>query len=339
MKLFNVDIHISIIHDIKTLFKEMGHQVDSWCMSGHTWVNGEERIETEIVNSRNFLNIDQSMCDKFYEEYKNLLDDYDGFIHSYPPAFSALFEKWDKPIYTIACTRYEFPCGSGPYANTDRLKWLNDKLISGNKNGQIKFIANNLYDKKYCETYCGGEWKHIPSICKYVEHVTCSGINNKIIIWDRNRDGLRETFYNPKIYHQFNISQVYDRYKLNEYCGIIHLPYNISIMSAFEHYAMGIPMFVPSYELLTRWKKEGRDVLGELEFPNNLNHNLQDEWIRLADWYDEENMPHVIFFDSIEQLHQKINIFDRAETTSNMKNFYFKKKNKIKKMWTEALEC
>jgi len=337
MKLFNVDVHISIIHDIKTLFKEMGHQVDSWCMSGHTWVNGEEKIETEIVNSRNFMDIDQTMCDRFYDEYKNLLKDYDGFIHSYPPAFSVLFEKWDKPIYTIACTRYEFPCGSGPKASSSRLKWLNEKLLQGNKNGQINFIANNLYDKKYCEHYCGGEWEHIPSICKYVEHITCNGINEKIIIWDRNRDDLRNKLLHPRVDSRFNISQVYDRNKLNEYSGIIHIPYNISIMSAFEHYAMGIPMFVPSCELLLRWKREGKSVLTELEFNNNYNLNLNDDWISLADWYDKENMPHVVLFDNIDHLHEILNDFEGGEITRNMKNFYFKKKNKIKKMWQEML--
>lgn len=337
MKLFNIDMHISIVHDVKTLLPEIGHEVESCCMSGHTWVNKENRCVTEIIHPGNFTMIDQQMCDRFYEKYKDALNHFDGFIHSYPPAFAALFEKFNKPIYTIACTRYEFPCGSGEQATPHKLKWLNEKLMSGYKNGQIKFIANNLYDKKYCEHYCGGEWKFIPSICKYVEHLTCNGSNRQIIMWDRNRDGLREELNHSKINQKFTTSQVYDRTQLINYAGIVHIPYNISIMSAFEHYAMGIPMFVPSYDLLIKWKNEGRNVLSELEFVNNLNSSPNDEWIKLADWYDTNNMPGVMLFESISHLHHLIDTYDREMVTKTMKDFYLTKKEKTLSLWKETI--
>lgn len=338
MKLFNIDMHISIVHDVKTLFPEFGHSVDSCCMSGHTWVNGEAQCRTEIIHPGNFTLIDQKMCDDFYEKYKSHLDEYDGFIHSYPPAFAALFEKWNKPIYTIACTRYEFPCGSGEQRNPLRLKWLNEKLLDGYKNGQIKLIANNLYDKKYCEEFCGGEWKYIPSICKYVEHLRCNGSNGKLIMWDRNRDGLRRELEHPILDSKFTTSQVYDRNQLVNYKGIIHIPYNISIMSAFEHYAMGIPMFVPSFNLLMKWKQEGRHVLSELEFVMNLNSPPKDEWIQLADWYDTDNMPGVMLFDNIEHLHELIGSYDQESVTKSMKDFYQIKKEKVISLWKDTIQ-
>ena len=337
MKYFNVDMHISIVHDVKTLFPEMGHNIDSCCMSGHTWVNQESQCQTEIINPQNWFHINDEMCDRFYKKYKEQLKDYDGFIHSYPPAFAALFEKFDKPIYTIACTRYEYPCGSGMQGSLDRLHWLNEKLMTGYKSGQIKFIANNLYDKKYCEEFVGGEWKFIPSICSYVSHLRCTGEVGKILIWDRNRDGLRSSLNHEMIEQKFNISQVYDRNKIPNYSGIIHIPYNISIMSAFEHYAMGVPMFVPSYDLLTKWKNEGRHVLSELEFENNLNKPVKDEWIKLADWYDKDNMPGVMLFDSVEHLYELINTYDREEVTSTMKNSYDDKKRRVISLWEETL--
>lgn len=331
-------MHISIVHDVKTLLPEIGHEVESCCMSGHTWVNKENQCATEIIHPGNFRYIDQQMCDKFYEKYKDVLSGFDGFIHSYPPAFAALFEKFNKPIYTIACTRYEYPCGSGEEGSINRLKWLNEKLMSGYKNGQIKFIANNLYDKKYSEEYCGGEWKFIPSICKYVEHLTCNGSNDQIIMWDRNRDGLRNELSHSKINLKFTTSQVYDRTQLINYAGIVHIPYNISIMSAFEHYAMGIPMFVPSYDLLMKWKKTGRSVLTELEFVSNLNSPPKDEWIKLADWYDNTNMPGVMLFDSVEHLHELIDTYDREKITKTMKDFYKIKKEKVLSLWKETIK-
>lgn len=337
MKLFNIDMHISIIHDIKTLFAELGHHVESYCMSGHTWVNNEPQRATEVIHPGNFTAIDQDMCDRFYARYKEMLEEYDGFIHSYPPAFAMLFTRWNKPIYTIACTRYEYPCGSGGSHSRERLRWLNEGLIRGYKEGQIILIANNLYDKRYCEQFCGGEWKFIPSICRYIEHLTCNGSNGKFIVWERNRDGLKRDFTHPRVDHKFSMSQPYDRTTLVNYAGIIHIPYNISIMSAFEHYAMGIPMFVPSYDLLMSWKRQGRDVLSELQFPGNLNTPLSDEWVRLADWYDTDNMPGVMLFDSVKHLHELLDSHDRVKVTEQMKKFHAAKKIKVVTMWRETL--
>ena len=338
MKYFNLDMHISIAHDVKTLLPHLGHQVDSVCMSGHTWVNGERQGTTEIVSPGNYANIDQEMCDRFYSRYRFDLDEYDGFIHSYPPAFAMLFEKWNKPIYTIACTRYEFPCGSGNNGSVERLRWLNDGLIQGYKSGQIKLIANNLYDKHYAENFCGGEWTFIPSICCYLEDLTCHGDMKSILIWDRNRDGLRREIRHPRVHQRFSISEVYDRRSLVQHSGIVHIPYNVSIMSAFEHYAMGIPMFVPSPSLLMKWVAEGRDVLNEVSFPHNLNRGMQLEWIKLADWYDTNNMPFVCQFNSFPELYDLLDSQDRPVVTKLMKDFYLEKKQRVLATWREVLK-
>jgi hypothetical protein len=337
--LFNIDMHISIVHDVKNLLPEIGYEIDSCCMSGHTWVNKEKQGTTDVVNPSNWLGIDQKMCDEFYERYRNELSHYDGFIHSYPPAFAALFEKFEKPIYTIACTRYDYPCGSGESAAQDRLEWLNHKIIRGYKSGQITLIANNLYDKKYCEEFCGGEWKFIPSICTYIHDNKCTGETGSVVLWDRNNDGLRDDFLkHPKINNDFTMTRPYDRSKLSGLSGVVHIPYNISVMSSFEHYAMGIPMFVPSYDLLIKWKNEGRNVLSELEFVNNFNQPPKDEWIQLADWYDEENMPYIQLYDSIEHLSEILDSYNQEEITSKMREFYPRKKEKTLSLWKETLQ-
>jgi hypothetical protein len=108
-------------------------------------------------------------------------------------------------------------------------------------------------------------------------------------------------------------------------------------MSAFEHYAMGIPMFVPSHKLLVHWKNSGRNVLSELEFPNNINSDLDDEWIGYADWYDTNNMPGVMIFDSVEHLKELLNTYDRTQITNQMKEFYKVKKQNVLNLWKETL--
>ncbi|CAF5192647.1 unnamed protein product, partial [Rotaria magnacalcarata] len=69
---------------------------------------------------------------------------------------------------------------------------------------------------------------------------------------------LSDSFNRLKI--KVSIRHIRDFYKrhyryteLAQHPGIIHIPYQVSLMSIFEQYRMNIPLFVPSLDLLTEW--------------------------------------------------------------------------------------
>lgn len=319
-------MHISIIHDIKSIFKNLGHEVDSVCMSGHTWVNGEESRSTDIITRQNWLNIDQELCDNFYKKYKNTLSDIDAFVHSYPPAFALLFEKFNKPIITIACTRFEFPC-----TTPLRSKWLVDGLNRLYKNKQLIPVANNLFDKKYCEEYTNFEWKYISSLCDYM-NVSYKPVIDKFIVWSRS-----DIFLNNKnIDSSFSIHNPYKRDNNVNYKGIVHIPYNVSIMSAFEQYYMNIPLFVPTVQCLENWIKSGRNVLSEIYFPDKC-FKIKKDWLNLSDWYIDSNMPHTIKYESESDLFQKLESTDLKSISEQMKLFNAERKEKIYSQWNSII--
>lgn len=326
MNFFNIDMHISIIHDVKTIFSNLGHKVDSVCMSGHTWVNNEQPRTTSVINANNWRNINQHMCDLFYETYKNSFDHIDAFIHSYPPVFALLFEKFNKPIITIACTRYDYPCDT-----LEKVNWLNEGLQRLYRNKQLIPIANNLFDKQYCEEYSNIEWEYISSLCDYMTG-SYEPTNNKFIVWDRSDVVLNHELINSS----FNISKPYNRNDNNKYKGIIHIPYNISIMSAFEHYYSNIPIFVPTINCIETWIKQGKKILSELYFPNALL-KIKKGWLSLSDWYVDENMPFTIKFESIDDLYDKIENTNLMEISMQMKNMNKQRKNKIYEQWKTVL--
>src|SRR5438034_1396010 len=98
MKFYNIDCHASVIADIKYLFNKLGHIVDHKSLSGHRWLFNWEPLKSNVLNEWNWKTIDQSMCDRFYDENKKELEKYDAFIVAYPTVFLKLFEKFDKPI-------------------------------------------------------------------------------------------------------------------------------------------------------------------------------------------------------------------------------------------------
>ena len=327
MNFFNIDMHISIIHDIKNIFKNIGHNIDSVCMSGHTWVNNEKQGVTEIITPNNWKYIDQKMCDDFYNKYKDRLGQYDAFIHSYPPAFALLFEKWNKPIITIACTRFDYPCVSN-------IRWLIEGLQRLEKNNQLIPIANNIFDQKYCERFTDFSWSHIQSLCDYMDTKYTYSSDKKNIIWKRSDVKLAHKL----IDNMFDISKPYNRIDIiNKSNGVIHIPYNVSIMSAFEHYYSNVPMFVPTINCIRTWLKNRKKVLSEIYFDPHV-FEIDNNWIELEDWLIDSIMPDTIKFDSEDDLYRLIENADYYDISNKMKNHNIKRKELVYGQWKSKLE-
>ena len=163
MRIFNLDCHISVISDLTKIFTELGHEVVSWSVSGHNFLFGREPMVVEIVNQHTWMSLDKDMCDRFYDRYKDELSEYDAFLCTYPPSFSMLYEKFDKPIILQIPIRYEVPF------HNDKSKWtiFNEYLRDGIDSGKILAVANSEYDKRYFEFFVERECELIPNICEY----------------------------------------------------------------------------------------------------------------------------------------------------------------------------
>ena len=73
-------MHVSVIEDIKTIFNDLGHQVDSKNISFHNWVFNRIPDKVDIISQNNWRNLSPELCEAFYNRYKDELSDYDGFI-------------------------------------------------------------------------------------------------------------------------------------------------------------------------------------------------------------------------------------------------------------------
>ena len=320
-------MHISIIHDVKTIFAELGHGIESINLSNHTWVNNEHQGNIKGVNQKNFKDINQKFCNKFYRRHEHNLKKCDQFIHSYPPAFALLFDKFEKRVITIACTRFDFPTYP---KNHD---WLINGLNRMAKAGQLIPVANNLLDKKYCDDNFDFEWRHITSLCNYMEKKQNNG-NGKYILWSRSdylpSDNLIDINFTIK-------KKKYDRNEIKNYSGVIHLPYNLSIMSAFEHYYQDIPLFFPTQSFQKYLFENRKDMLTEVLFPES-SLKFDATYIKYADWYDEENMKHLSYFDSFEDLSDKLRHANLEQLRLNMLNHNILRKELVYEKWDNLIK-
>lgn len=352
MKFFNIDLHISIIADMKNIFKHLGHEVIDKSLSDHTWVFNREKDSIPMLDNDRWRTLSPNqMSDEFYAEYKNTLSDYDGFIVTYPPTFSLLYKNFDQPVIINNPIRYEWPYSF----HKQYWEQFNNYLRDRYDNGKLLLVANNLYDKKYMELFIQRPVSFIPSICTYYDDGEYLGDKDEFIYYSRNR--ITE-FTTNKIVYKNDVFSTHTHGDLRHYKGIIHIPYQISYMSIFEQYSYNIPLFVPTKRLLLQiYKNRTYNVLKETSWnnyfsqisqsviecnhefdPNDyLNYDAVEYWLDYADFYDLEWMPYITYFDSFSELEDIVNNVDTNEISNKMRNFNTIRRKKVYEMWQTEL--
>lgn len=348
MKLFNLDCHISVIADLKKIFTELGHEVVSWSISGHNFVFDREPSKVDVINQQSWWHLDDKMADEFYQRYKDELSEFDAFICTYPLAFSKLYEKFKKPIILHVPIRYEVPF------NNSKEKWesFNEYLRSGIDEGFIIPVANSEYDKKYFEFFVERECKFIPNICEYTD-TKWNPIKDQFLYSSRLTANLDPT----KIVNKDTLGK-YKWSDLSEFKGIIVIPYTCSTMSIFEHYTANIPLFFPSKKyIMELYQTFGQVVLSELTWnrifhlapgsiiecdrsndPNDYNNlEIMERWVDYSDFYNQDSMPYIVYFDSPDDLLYKLESTNLSEVSENMSNFNKLKKVKVYDEWNKIL--
>jgi hypothetical protein len=357
MKLFNLDLHISVIADIKDILEPLGHTVVSWCISNHTFVFGRRPDPVEIVRQDTWEGLDSTMCDAFYQRYKAELGGFDAYIVTHTPSFALLYEKFDKPIIVVASTRYEAPFSRNPKMWASFNTWLQKSIDEG----RVIPIANNRYDAAYAEYFTGRVWKVIPSLCAYTgmvyqpvrPHFLYASQFSALPL------SLRIPFLTPLRPKDRVLPRGYKWQDLANYKGVVHIPYNASQMSIFEQYTANVPLFFPGQRLLLELHAgyHSRGVLSQLSWnevlglppgsslpgcdardPNRYNDTAAlSPWIALADYYDPEFMPHLVYFDSFADLRRVLRETDLEAISARMRQFNARRKELIVARWAEAL--
>ena len=131
--------------------------------------------------------------------------------------------------------------------------------------------------------------------------------------------------------------------------AIIHIPYEISTMSIFEHYSMNIPMIFPSKTFIKKIYKDNMlnfygsyaNLFNTKVYPENLESLLGQNWfeniVEYADYYDVNNMPYITYFNSFEELPFILNSIDFNKISDKMKEFNLKRRLKVLKQWSQLL--
>jgi hypothetical protein len=309
---FNLDLHVAVIADVRAQLARRGLSVVDWTLSESSWVVGRERDPVAIVNERTWYSFGRRMARRFRAVYGSYLRSFRGYVAIYPPAFALLYEGLG-PVLAVAATRYEWPyTHHGPSWD-----WLDDGFRRGVEEGWLTLAANNLADRDYLENYTGLTAAHVPSACSYTE-LTYTGRQPQAVIAtsDAFAQEIAEHLNERAVPLRASLGPRYSQADLYDRRAIVLIPYNVSIMALSEHYTACVPVYVPDRSFLKQLMAEHpQDVLSSLSFSQVTGHpaavrpgrpdlndvrdpQVVDWYLDRADFYDADWMPHIRQFES-----------------------------------------
>lgn len=305
-RLFNIDLHISVIADIKDIFKRIRSDIEivDWSLSGHSWVFNKLPSFVKVIDQTSWLNLNLTNINEFQNTYDKFLSEFDGFIACHPNSFSMLFEKYNKPIIVINSCRYDLPfCWNKNIEMVEELhnsfKRLQDKKL-------LHYISNNHADNAYFKLGNPEIYTHIiPSLCLYTNMKWNPSVNHEhFLLYSGNIP------YNKYIKHKDQLGNGYSWDSLMNFKGIIHIPYEASTMSIFEQVSSGIPLFFPTKDFLYKLWNSGENCgvnywVNPPAYLDSTKYILF--WIEKADYYNIEG---AYYFNSFEELFNMLESFN-----------------------------
>jgi hypothetical protein len=321
MKFFLADMHIATMQDTRAIFEELGHEVDTLCLSGHAHLIGEEKKQWDFSFSLGEV-LTEPVKKQFFEKYSWMMGKYDGFIVNYPPAFAPLYEKFGKPIIMNIPIRYDYPWAD----DMKKMHQWNDWIKNMQSCNQLQIVCNNKFDQWWLEKNTGCYSEHIPSLCEYTK-MQYSGERDEALLYSSRGIKL------PGCVEKENLG-IYKYDDLAKFKAIVHFPYQVSTMSIFEQYTANIPLYVPEESLLRQFTKEGR-ALRQLHWSPRTPINFRAV-AKYSDYYGA-NMQHVRKFPSLVRLSQMLANDDHKKISAEMKTHNTFRRKGIMSKWTNLL--
>lgn len=299
-----MDLHISVIADFKTACPDV--EVVDWCLSGHAWVMKRTQDFPDHINPNTWQNLTPESIRRFQAKYDPFLSTFDGFVVGFCSAFAMIYEKYNKPIVMLNAVRYDIPfCWTKDMGMLAQWKACLHRLQAKNL---LTLVSNNKADQLYLRLGTGLSSRFIPSLCLYT---------------NTQYNPTRPTFLcyggtfptHPLLTLKKDLPHPHQWSDVTSFRGVINYPYEVSLMSCFEHFTAGCPLFFPSkaywktapgiQSLSAYWDKDLPAEFAPLSTPQ--------DWIELADMYETFQSPNTYYFDSTEHLFHLLETFEYVE--------------------------
>lgn len=331
LKLLHLSFHKGCIDSFKLLENEFNIKVESW------FIPDLPQNFFDPVNHGNVLyNIGHDRAQRIWEEHKGYFNKFDAIVTSDTTPLARIFlqNNFKKPLIVWVCNRFDYHDAASldcKFPDYEYYQLLKD--AKNNKN--VFFVLYSQFEEYYALLKGVDLGKLIIKPFSNYSKISNSMIPKKI--------KKRETFFIPSYHNnlhfidlqkkcnELNIPVYCGRYNgpadIKSFKGVINLPGAWSNLSLFENIQNGLIHFVPSQEFILKLCKEPN-----YWHPDSL-HLFNDHKFELSDWYTQEHKEIIVYFDSWDDLKNKIINTDFKLLKKRVKSFGSQHKKEMLKRW------
>lgn len=366
--IWSTDFHIAPIADLKFLSKDLNMRVIDKSLSGHCGYTRTCAQNLKVLTKDNayFTSDDPSvLAHRVYEAYK---DDpefkrVNAVVCFLPLSTCELYAELNTSLIMIAPVRYEA-------GQEEPHQWIrfNKFLQRVAKNPRHFIGANSVYDAEYIRYFTGIKAEYVPSFCGNMVDVYSGSKSRTVLlahshvpgsglVWNVAEHALRG--YAGIRFRGISEGGRYTYADLARTKAIVHFPYQVSVMSFFEQYKMGIPLFVPSLNFLVKlhmdyglvsertWSRirtgvapKGSPIPKHPDYdgpdPNDdTSPNALRYWLNFSDFYV---LPHIQYFNSFAELAYVAEHFDAVGVSAKMMKENERRHTSTVRQWKRILK-
>jgi len=330
MKVLHISFHRGCQNDIEYVMDCLGHD-----LTFMTYDDG-------ISHGADKYNVTAEKATASWNKHKDFYNTFDVILTSDTAPISRVFLQngWPsktKHLIVWICNRFDYcdvASQTAPFPDKAYYTLLQNAYTSP----YVTFIGYTLFEQWYAKNVRNVDLGHlciqpIGKIGQTYASFTPTTVENKsntLFVGPYHNDNIMMDL--SKKLHSLGISTYNGRYNgpldLAEFKGVIHIPYAWSNLALFEALQAGIIYYIPSLPFLKKM------VVGKNFF---WSPPLKWDKIHLSDWYSTQFESMFVYFDSWDDLVQKLDSVDPTKHTQNMAQLAQTHNRDMLKKWTDIL--
>lgn len=309
LKVLHISFHQGCINDFKEVGRKLNLDLTSWYIH-----DSPEHFEDRNAGGAMY-NITADRAQRVWHKHKDYFNQFDAIVTSDTAPLSRIFlqNDWKKPLIIWVCNRFDYADGhqDGVYFPDGEYYRLFNQAT---QNPLVTVIPYTAYESVYARM------KNITIQEPVIKPLGSYGLNElesknvgydeRLFLYPRMESSQLAWIINQCAAHDLNV--ITGTYKgpddLTKYKAVLYFPYQWSNLALFEDIQRGIIHCVPSREFIMQLYRSGAPI-----------RHFDTEGLELCEWYDAENQSLFIYFDSWQDLRNKLQNIDLAAMRDRIK--------------------
>jgi len=334
-KILHLTFHRGCANEIEDMAKHLNLNLATWHIPSLP-----PKFFDPKSQGNTLYNIGHDRAIRIWNKHKDFFNQFDAIITSDTAPLSRIFlqNNFKKPLIVWICNRFDYndkPSLDCPFPDPEYYRLINN----AKRNKLVSIIPNTQFEIEYAKRKGVNLGNFIikPSGTPYTDPDRLGALPSSHI-------NKSQTFFIPRYNNDiiyFNLplqctnlgiqnynQRYYDALDLQNFKGIIHIPYAYSTIALFENLQLGMPYFIPSSKFMLSLIKTDN-----LYFQNK---DLLETYYRISEWYCKENRRNFVYFGSWPDLKRKSHVTNYQRLRQRISTFAKKHKLEMIVRWQQV---